>query len=177
MQINDKRICELLQQHNPLGFNMLLDSYYRPLVLWADTFLKDMPAAEDLVQEFIVDFWEKRIYMRIAPANFRGYLFTSIKNGALKLLEKRDPLRNPHLLGNIALETIDPDDITEEMLREVQTEIEKLPPRMREVLTAVYVEGLQYKEVAIKFDISIATVKTILVRALKRLREIFSSWK
>lgn len=177
MQINDKRICELLQRHDPRGFSLLLENYYRPLVLWADTYLKDIPAAEDLVQEFIVNFWERRVYERITPTNFRGYLFTSVKNSALKQLEKHDPLRHPHVLEEMAFEMFDPDDLTEEMLRLLEAEIEKLPPRTREVLHAVYIDGLKHKEVAQKFAITIATVKTILMRAIKRLREVFASWR
>lgn len=177
MHIDNKRICELLQRHDPKGFNLLLENYYRPLVLWADTYLKDIPASEDLVQEFIVNSWEKRIYGRITPDKLKGYLFTSIKNSALKQLEKRDPLRHPHVLEDMTFEMFDPDDLTEEMILLLQAEIEKLPPRTREVLRAVYVDGLKYKEVARKFQITIATVKTILMRAIKRLREVLASWK
>lgn len=178
MNINDKRICQLLGQQDPRGFNLLLEDYYRPLVLWADTYLKDIPAAEDLVQEFIVNFWEKRIYTRIEPEKLRGYLFTAIKNNALKHLAKIDPLRNPDLLDkSLVFEVMDIEDITEEMLQEIEREIERLPPRMREILRSVYVDGLRYKDVASKFNISIATVKTLLVRALKRLREIFAARK
>ena len=64
--------------------------------------------------------------------------------------------------------------LTEEILQAMEEEIEKLPPRMREVLKAVYIDGLSYRETAEKFVISIATVKTLLVNALKRLRKVFS---
>lgn len=37
----------------------LYDRYYDELVLWADTILNDMGAAEDLVQDFFVRLWEK----------------------------------------------------------------------------------------------------------------------
>jgi RNA polymerase sigma-70 factor (ECF subfamily) len=130
------------------------------------------------VQEFIVAFWEKRIYERMTPINFRGFLFTSVKNQALKYLEKRDPLSATHAIGGALVESlaqVEPEDITEEMIGAVEAEIEKLPPRTREVLRAVYVDGLRYKDVAAKFGITIATVKTLLVKALKRLREIFSN--
>lgn len=52
------------------------------------------------------------------------------------------------------------------MLAKVEFEIEKLPPRTKEVVCGVYVDGLQYKEIAQKLDVSVATVKTLLVNAL-----------
>ena len=52
MQVDDKLICKLLVGHDdPRGMEVLFNSYYRPLVLWADSFLGDIPAAEDLVQD------------------------------------------------------------------------------------------------------------------------------
>lgn len=177
MQINDKSISLFLKERNPRGLELLFKYYYRPLVLWADTFLNDIPASEDLVQDFFLSFWEKRSYERITSSNIRGYIFAAVKNQALKVLEKRDPLRGASTLLHLTLEEYGPDDITEEMLQTIEAEIEKLPPRMKEVLKAVYIEGLSYQSTADKLNIAISTVKTLLVNALKRLREVFSRFK
>lgn len=184
MHIDDKFIYRLLQEHDSRGLEFLFKEYYRPLVLWADTFLNEIPAAEDLVQEFFVSFWEKRSYERISSSgSLRSYLFVSVRNQALKLLEKRDPLREavhvPPLMPEgygLMSEDYELIDLTEEMLQAVESEIKKLPPRMREVLTSVYIDGLSYRETSEKLKISISTVKTLLVNALKRLREFFSNF-
>ena len=175
MQVDDKLICRFLGEHDHRGMEVLFEYYYRPLVLWADTFLGDIPAAEDVVQDFF-DFWEKRAYERITSGNIRGYLFAAVRNRALKLLEKRDVLRESGGDLPVLADENDTDWLTEEILQAVEAEIEKLPPRMREVLRAVYIDGLSYRETAEKFVISIATVKTLLVNALKRLRKIFSNF-
>lgn len=176
MQVDDKLIYRFLKEHDSRGMEILFECYYRSLVLFADTFLNDIPAAEDIVQDFFVDFWEEHTYERIISSNIRGYLFTAVRNRALKLLEKRDVLREAvRELPELADES-DARWFTEEILQAVEKEIEKLPPRMKEVLKAVYIEGLSYRETAEKFIISIATVKTLLVNALKRLRKTFSSY-
>lgn len=183
MFIDDNSICRLLRDRDSRGLELLFKYYYRPLVLWADTFLNDIPASEDLVQEFFVSFWEKHSYERITSGNLRGYLFVSVRNQSLKFLEKRDPLREAvHVpvftseeYGSL-VEEYELGDLTEEMLQAVETEIQRLPPRMREVLTSVYIDGLSYRETSEKLNISISTVKTLLVNALKRLREIFSNF-
>lgn len=74
MQVDDKLICRFLKEHDPRGMEVLFEYYYRPLVLWADSFLNDIPAAEDIVQDFFVDFWEQRAYERITSSSVRGYL-------------------------------------------------------------------------------------------------------
>ena len=176
MQVDDKLICRFLGEHDHRGMEILFEYYYRPLVLWADTFLSDIPAAEDVVQDFLVDFWEKRAYERITSGSIRGYLFAAVRNRALKLLEKRDVLREAGGVLPVLVNESDTDWLTEEILQAVEAEIEKLPPRMREVLRAVYIDGLSYRETAEKFVISIATVKTLLVNALKRLRKVFSNF-
>ena len=176
MQVDDKLICRFLGEHDHRGMEILFEYYYRPLVLWADTFLSDIPAAEDVVQDFLVDFWEKRAYERITSGSIRGYLFAAVRNRALKLQEKRDVLREAGGVLPVLVDESDTDWLTEEILQAVEAEIEKLPPRMREVLRAVYIDGLSYRETAEKFVISIATVKTLLVNALKRLRKVFSNF-
>lgn len=176
MQVDDKLICKLLAGHGHRGMEVLFKYYYRPLVLWADTFLNDIPAAEDLVQDFFVDFWESRAYERITTNNIRGYVFAAVRNRALKLLEKRDVLREASGELPMAEEEGESDWLTEEILQAIEAEIEKLPPRTREVLKSVYIDGLSYRETAEKFDISIATVKTLLVNALKYLRKVFSDF-
>ncbi|MFR7810200.1 MAG: hypothetical protein ACLU4N_13580 [Butyricimonas faecihominis] len=93
MQVDDKLICKLLVGHDdPWGMEVLFNSYYRPLVLWADSFLGDIPAAEDLVQDFFVAFWEQRAYARITSAIFGDILCFS-KKSSVEVIGKRDPLR------------------------------------------------------------------------------------
>lgn len=150
---------------------MLFDAYYRPLVLWADTFLQDMTQAEDLVQEFFVKLWEKKIAESLLPATLRPYLFASVKNMSLNALGRKDPLKRPHAVARLDRAWVEYDDLTETMIQEIEGEIEQLPARTKEVVKAIYIEGLRYKEVAERYAISVSTVKTLLVGAIKRLRD------
>lgn len=167
---SDHEICVLLQKGKEEGIDLLFNKYYRGLVLWADTFLNDMAKSEDVVQEFFVKLWEKHLTTELHPDTLKSYLFTSVKHIALNSLEKVDPLKRAYDVNRIDRPWIEYNDLTEEMLCQVEQEIEKLSPRSRDIVKAVYVEGLHYKEVAEKYNISVATVKTLLVNALKRLR-------
>ncbi|MFR1241241.1 MAG: RNA polymerase sigma factor, partial [Butyricimonas faecihominis] len=53
----------------------------------------------------------------------------------------------------------------------VEEELKKMAPRAQEVIRRIYLEGMKYKDVADKLGISVATVNSILVRTLKKLRQ------
>ena len=166
----DNEICNLLKQHNVEGLKLLFSVYYRPLVLWADTYLNNIGHAEDVVQEFFVKLWEKKFGDRLSALTLKSYLFTAVKNQALNVLEKFDPLKETCDVALVNHFQVEYDDLTEELLSRVKAEIKKLSPRSQEVVNGVYLEGLHYKEVAQKLGISVSTVKTLLVNALKQLR-------
>lgn len=63
------------------------------------------------------------------------------------------------------------DSFEDEVFRRVEVEIGKLPPRTREIIRCVYLKGMKYKEVAEELGISVATVNSLLVKALKILRQ------
>jgi RNA polymerase sigma-70 factor (ECF subfamily) len=160
-----------LRRRDEKGLELLFDTHYRPLVMWADSFLQDVTRAEDLVQEFFVRLWERRFVDGLSPAALRAYLFASVRNAAINALGRKDPLRMARGVTRADGAWAEYDDLTERMLQELEREVERLPSRSREVVRAVYVDGLRYKEVAERYAISVATVKTLLVGALKHLRE------
>lgn len=60
------------------------------------------------------------------------------------------------------------DNFEDEVFRRVEEELEKLTPRAQDVIRKIYLEGMKYKDVADKLGISVATVNSILVRAIKK---------
>ena len=177
MRTPDKVICSYLKKRDTKGLKYLFEEYYKPLVLWADTFLNDMGQAEDLVEEFFVKLWEKEMVAQLLPETLKSYLYAAVRNRALNLLDKNDPLRLAFEVEEAVKCWEDYDDPEEEMIRKVEAALEKLAPRSKEVVKSVYLEGLKYKEVAEKYQISVATVKTLLVNSLKTLRKEVASGK
>lgn len=62
----------------------LYDRFYNELVLWADTILNDMGEAEDLVQDFFVRLWEKKLNENLVGERVRSYLYVSVRNMAIR---------------------------------------------------------------------------------------------
>ena len=166
----DQEICSLFKVRKIGGMELLFREYYKPLVVWATTFLHDTQRAEDIVQDFFVKLWEKP-YSAFLPETLKSYLFTSIRNLALNQLDKIDPLRQACDVAYYDSPWNEYDNFEDEVFRRVEEELEKLTPRAQDVIRKIYLEGMKYKDVADKLGISVATVNSILVRALKKLRQ------
>ena len=166
----DQEIFSLLKVRKIGGMELLFREYYKPLVVWATTFLHDTQRAEDIVQDFFVKLWEKP-YSAFLPETLKSYLFTSIRNLALNQLDKIDPLRQACDVAYYDSPWNEYDNFEDEVFRRVEEELEKLTPRAQDVIRKIYLEGMKYKDVADKLGISVATVNSILVRALKKLRQ------
>lgn len=177
MQVSDDIICSLLQKRDIKGLEYLFDNHYRSLVLWADTFLNNMQVSEDLVQDFFIRLWEKELYQKFMPGKIKTFLYTSVRNLSLNWVRKQDPLKKAYNIDILDKNWEEFDEQKEQLLNIVEREIEKLPDRSREVVTAVYLKGMRYREVANTYGISEATVKTLLVLSMKRLRENLNAGK
>lgn len=164
-----------MRKDKTIGIQRLFDRYYRPLVLFADEFLKDRSAAEDLVQDFFVKLWEDDYLLKVTASTLGSYLYSAVRNRAISFLQKKDVLRNSQELGVIDISVDVVEDIDEERMDIVMKEVELLPERTRQVVERVMLRGLKYKEAAEELKISINTVKFALKEGTKRLRERLAS--
>lgn len=167
----DQEICELLKERKIGGMELLFKEYYKPLVVWVATFLHDTQRSEDVVQDFFVKLWEKSFADKLQPDTLKSYLFTSVRNLALNQLDRIDPLRRACDVARYESPWEEYDSFEDEVFRRVETEIGKLPPRTQEIIRSVYLKGMKYKEVAEELGISVSTVNSLLVKALKKLRQ------
>lgn len=152
----------------------LYDRFYNELVLWADTILNDMGEAEDLVQDFFVRLWEKKLNENLVGERVRSYLYVSVRNMAIRKVKDQGRIRRLPDVSVVERVWEDEDMVRDEMIDQVLKALDVLSPRSREVLECVHLKNMKYAEVAELLGISVATVKTLLVRSLKTLRGIVS---
>ena len=171
MRVSDQEICELLKERKIGGMELLFKEYYKPLVVWAATFLHDTQRSEDVVQDFFVKLWEKSFVDKLQHDKLKSYLFNSVRNLALYQHDRIDPLRRACDVARYESPWEEYDSFEDEVFRRVETEIGKLPPRTQEIIRSVYLKGMKYKEVADELGISVSTVNSLLVKALKKLRQ------
>lgn len=172
LKVSEKTIYSLLQRSDIKGFEYLFNLYYHPLVLWVDTFLNNMQESEDLVQDFFIRLWEKEVYKKLQLGKIKSFLYTSVYHMTLNVLQKKDLLKKTYPLECLDKNWEEFDEQREVLLNGIEHEIDKLPSRSREVVIAVYLKGMKYREIATLLGISETTVKTLLVLSLKRLRKV-----
>lgn len=145
--------------------------YYRPLCLYAMHYLHDMAMAEDIVQDCFTALWE-RMTANKDVSNVKAYLYMMVRNHCYDLLKKEGQSDGNLLLSD--LEDIIPDEECEErslIEARLWTAIDSLPERCREVFLLSKRDGLKYKEIAGKLNISTNTVENQMSKALKVLKE------
>lgn len=153
------------------------DHLYRHSRNWlhvlAYSIVHDREAARDLVQDFFIDFWQKRSYENIRGA-LSAYLISAIRNRSIKYNQKQATLlrlkeRAPAL--EVAKEAAAHQGIENgELKKEIETAITRLPPMAGRVFRLHYIEHLSHAEISARLGISTATVSNHISRALKELR-------
>lgn len=180
MNLNDFYIQRKIQGGDIKEFERLFTKNYEPLCRFANTFLKDMDTAEDIVQEFFYGFWKNRISFTL-KLSLNSYLYQSIRNNALHYLQ-HIAVRQKYA-ENLKNETQDtffvsqPDEIGYRELNKVIDEtLKQLPERCSRIFCLNRFEGKKYKEIAEILSISIKTVEADMGKALQLFRKALKDY-
>lgn len=165
-------ILELFKTDERKAFQLLYDTYFETLVLFANQVTGDAEAAEDIVQDCFVKFWMNKPFATL-PSGLDKYVFQAVKFSSLNYMRGDQRKRNLH--ENVTREMMAdeeaPGETETDMLEMVYRMVDLLPEERRNVFLMVFVDGMSYQEVADKLQISKNTVKTQLSRSLKFLRD------
>ena len=173
------RIKNIAQSQNKLASsNGLKDAFcihYQALCFFADKLINDRPMAEDMVEDVFIKIWEKDPELT-SYRNIKAVLYKSVKNACINYLAKsKQALKKQHsfaYLFNGESEDFVLNEITRaEVLREVYSELEKLPPECRKVMQLYFVEGWDYKKIARHLDITVSTARNHRAKGLQILRK------
>lgn len=177
MRNENADILRHLEAGDTGGMTVLFDRYYRPLVLFADTFLRDLTWAEDVVQEQFVKFWERALFRNVHERALSTFLFTLTKNACINAMEKRGIQTEDISAQDYDFVEEEAEELDERTVFTVRQALERLPQRMKEVVVCVVCEGCSYAEAAERMGISVNTVKTSLRKGMKELRELLEGKK
>jgi RNA polymerase sigma-70 factor (ECF subfamily) len=155
---------------NKAEFEKLFKEYFKALVNFANKFLNDPDASKEIVHDVFVSLWDKRD--SIDPEkSIKSYLYTSVNNRSLNYIRDHKKFVNSDILLLNEHTAEQNDRFTEaEIQRIIQHTLENLPHRTREVFEMSRNEGLKYREIAERLNISEKTVETHISKALKALR-------
>lgn len=158
----------------------LLDILYQ-MTRFSQAYVIAEEDAENIVQDIFLYLWEHPEVLKTID-NMDAFLFTLVKNRCLNFLkhnlyinEKKRTLETAEeqemQMNLYSLQQFDESFLTisevENLIDEV---IGKLPERCREIFILSRMEGLKYKEIAERLNISVNTVENQISIALRKLK-------
>lgn len=167
-------LVKLLKNGDMAAFDAIYNKYCHKLHGFVIMYLKQYEDAEEIVQEVFIKIWESRKKIDVF-ASFESFLFTIAYNATMSMLRKRVS-ENKSREYLKTLQHINSADLVIEELQykelhhKVQTLLEELTPRQKEIYFLSREKGLTHKEIAQKLDISENTVNNHVVTILKYLK-------
>lgn len=154
-------------------FEKLFNAHYSNLCAYANNFLKDVDASEEVVQEVLFKLWVNR-ESTIITSSIQSYLFRAVRNASLNVLKHvniREDYKVQHEYERDDELSSEDEMIVSELDQKIRAAINQLPIERKKVFILSRYDGLKYKEIADKLNISVSTVENQMVKALKFLRE------
>lgn len=148
--------------------------HYRFLCLVAFRIVRDQDAAEDIVQDFFLDLWQRRTAIP-SINSFQPYATRAVKNLSISFLRKQQTLSDEELSAipdeSNPLEEKEIFISGEAITSRVMEVVELLPAERKKIFLLHVVDRLSYAQIAEKNNISLNTVKTQMKRAYAFVRE------
>lgn len=177
--MTDREMLDGLRRGEPAAFDAIFRTWYAPLVRMAESLVHEPMAAEEVVQDVMLELWRRRAVLAVAES-LRAYLFQSTRNRALNHLRRRRVERRgePQVARTVPESAPEADAALgeAELVRAIDAAVGALPPRCREVFELSRVHGLRYTEIASVLEISVKTVEAQMGKALRLLRERLAPW-
>ncbi len=178
---HEEQLISKIKKGDEDAFSKAFDLYYPQLCFFADNIIRDFDLSRSLVQQVFVDLWVRHKELNIL-VSLKSYLFQAVKNEALDVLKHRK-VESKYLQKIQDLQGDDQqpqfhDQVEEaELNARLNTAIQELPPKCREIFMLCRFEELKYSEVAEHLNISVKTVEMQISIALKKIRKKLSHYQ
>lgn len=149
------------------AFEALFRIWEREVLRWVSRIVRDRGAAEEITAEA---FWRAyRGRARFDPSrSFGAWMRRIATNAALDHLRRARPVIDARAsLIDIPAADVSPE---RDASQQIAVALGRLSPKLRVVVMLGLVEDRPYAEIADALEVSVATVKTRMSRAIRRLR-------
>jgi len=170
---DDRRLLRQLARCDPAAAGTIQSSYGRILLGYLRQVLDDGGAAEDVLQQVLLEAWQRGPDFDPARASVLTWLMTIARSRAIDVLRRRVPEpRDPAL----ATALLDREGAVEDHAGALAERwqmahlLSTLAPDQAGLLRMRFQLGMSQSEIAEQTGIPLGTVKTRMVRALEQLR-------
>ena len=172
----DRDLVLRLQRRDPRALAELYDRYGRLAYALILRVVRDVGAAEDLVQETFLRVWTRAQAFDAQKGSIGPWLLAVARNRAIDYLRSAGGRERNNVefeeTGHPSL-FIDMEQgiLASDRARRVKAAVEKLSASQRQVIELAYFEDLTQTEMAERMGQPLGTVKTWVRSALKNLRD------
>lgn len=169
----DQTLIKRAKSGDEQAFQQLFDKYWQDLYKQAWLRVRSAEDAQDLVQEVFIAFWNNVHQVHI-DTSAAAYLFTALRNRIFDFYEKQQ-VRLKYVLDQSFHPVHTPEQATrnianKELQQVVNTAIQALPEKMRQIYQLSREQEHTIAEIASLLSLSPQTVKNQLSSALQRIR-------
>jgi RNA polymerase sigma-70 factor, ECF subfamily len=171
----EKELMKKLKEGDSFAFEVLFYKYRNKIKGFVVRLIPTQIDPEEIVQEVFVKIWLKKEAIN-PEKDFQSYLFSIAKNLVLDHLKSavnrrlyfvEELFQQDLMIDDVNPEDPFPNDSEENLL----TLIQQIPERRREIFCLSRFEGLSYKQIAERLEISENTVDSQIRNALTFLRK------
>ncbi|PSL36182.1 RNA polymerase sigma-70 factor (ECF subfamily) [Planomicrobium soli] len=172
-------MCSAVRNHIEKSLNEeqlkhVMDHHGEYLLRLAYLYVKDWPAAEDILQEVFLTYYQKADQFE-QRSSLKTYLTKITINKCHDYLRSWKNKRSlfSEAIGNLISSSKSPEEAVEQQMGQtsLMREVLELPTKYREVLLLFYYQEFTSKEISQLLDCPENTVKTRLKRAKALLRD------
>jgi RNA polymerase sigma-70 factor (family 1) len=180
--IDSQDIFELQQRiaeyEDAAAYKKLFLLFFLPLKSFSYSILKSNESAEEIVSDVFVEIWARRKQL-MEIENLKMYLYISVRNASLRLLQKIQKTRTLSLDDlDVTFATADLNAadsiISKELVNKIEYAIEQLPPQCKIIYKLAKEDRLKYKDIGELLSISVKTIDNQIATALKKIASVLS---
>jgi len=166
-------IWDNFQKGDRDAFQAIYDEFVDALFSYGSRITSHRALLEDAIQDVFIDIYSYGPVLR-KPESLEYYLFKTLKNIIYRKLKEKHRFTHPeemmeHFDLTFPLEEIE-EEISDEQLKQLQTELNKLDSKKRELLFLKFNSGLTYREMGKLLNLNPEAVKKQVYRLLTNLR-------
>lgn len=174
MSIDEYQIITLLREGDENAFHILYKKYAKQLFCFINRSVRESDDSNDLLQTVFVKIWETRSCID-PEGSFSGYLYTIARNLMCNYYKKKIVVQAYQAFASAGEKeennTVFSSLVYKELSEKINTEINNLPKKRRQIFVMSRKLNMSYKEIAEQLGISENTVDTQIRKALQYLRE------
>lgn len=173
--LTDVEVVELAKNGDRLAFTQLVQRHQRGLLRLVLRMTRELPLAEDIVQETFIKVYEK-LDLFEGRSSFKSWLYQIGLNTTKNRFRSRpqEEFSTEISVGGvepIAVKCLERSDLS----RKIRLEVDRLPERQRVALSLRVFEDMSFKEIAEIMGCPYDTAKANYRHALIKLKESFEA--